>query len=176
MVCERRCLILYFCSSNLGGENQFYFLYILWCWWFLQHCYQTCACMNNLKCLNVWFYYFLAINITDCVAKFTVRLAVRQAIVFSIDCISVELIMSKLWCFWHVIILLIKDTLNRQLQTKGPFTPRVITVTIFASTPANDNCLFILSARSSATSLPHSWAHYSRFDSDWLSMFLSFIS
>ncbi len=65
------------------------------------------------------------------------------------------------------------------VKTKAPFTPSTITIkitikiTIFASTPAND-IVFILSARASAAL--NSRAHYSRMDSDWLSVFLSFIS
>ncbi len=54
---------------------------------------------------------------------------------------------------------------------KGLFTQR--TITILASTPANDD-LFILSAHSSAAL--HFRARDSRMDSDWMSMFVSFIS
>ncbi len=66
------------------------------------------------------------------------------------------------------------DSMPKRLQAvieaKAPFTPRTITlkITILASTPADDI------ARASAAL--NYRARYSRIDSDWMSMFLSFIS
>ncbi len=59
--------------------------------------------------------------------------------------------------------------------SKAPFTPRTITINITtsASTLVND-IVCILSAHASVSL--NSPTHYSRMDSDWLSVFLSFIN